>query len=475
MDYDYFVPPTNQDISNAFMYAQNRLYKQVCESDPENYTWVPDDIVPYPCPEGLECFSGRCVFNEKGCRSSSSLGYYDCKRTTENCKLPTRPDGTCEVCEFKIRNGEFTTPQSNDPNVPYGCSPGDTQYIKYTNPDEDKEKANETDKYMCQGSVYDPEPYTINGKDGPQKIACKSDSDCSANGAGGRCMLYPERKATGYCVDPGAGYLEYRKNYTQYNEIAGRDQCVAALPVFRKWCEMPWTRPYTPDDNLAEPLDVRIKRHPQTKMHSPFYYDDYSGQCYVTDHYCSASVPNGGFNTGYGNSNEYLEGVFSSCSGSREGNQIKEGFDCCTPFGLSVANFFSSRTFTSVIEGVAKGEMSPEELLVLVPGVVPAAQFLSDDRLKHHKIIATLDEGGPGIHGYWFRWTPEARTLYPDMTGDGLYYGYMMSEVQKVFPEAVRVDEKGHRFFMLVDEMYMNNAAYRRLYDLFQQTKHQYL
>lgn len=474
MDFDYFVPPTNQDISNAFMYAQNRLYKQVCESDPENYTWVPDDIVPYPCPEGLECFSGRCEFKEKGCRAASSLSYYDCKRTTEKCEIPTRPDGTCDVCEFKIQNGDFTTPSSNDPNIPSGCFPGDDRYLKLTNPDEDKEDAESKNKLLCQGSLYDPEPYMINTKDGLQKVACKSDNDC-ATSAGGRCMLYPDRKATGFCVDTGAGYLEYRKNYTQYSELPGKDQCVAALPIFRRWCEMPWTRPFTPDDNMSEPLSVRIKKHPQTKMHSPFYYDDYSGRCYVTDHYCSASVPNGGFNTGYGKSEEYLSGVFSSCSGSREGNQIKEGYDCCTPFGLSVANFFSSRTFTNVVEGVVKGEMPPEDLMILVPGVTPALQFLSDDRLKYGKMLATLDEGGPGIHGYWFRWTQEAQRLYPEHTGEGLYYGYMISEVAKVYPEAVRVNEHGHRFLVLDEELYMNNVGYAHLWDLFQRTKDQYL
>lgn len=475
MDFDYFVAPTDQDISNAFMYAQNRLFKQVCDSDPENYTWIPDDIVPYPCPEGLECFSGRCVFNEKGCRAASSLSYYDCKRTKVNCDIPTHPDGTCEVCEYKIHDGEFTTPASNDPAIPTGCGPGDQRYIKYTNPAEDAESAPDTDKYICQGSVFDPEPYTINGKNGPQKVPCTSDRDCASSGAGGRCMLYPDRKATGYCVDTGAGYLEYRKNFTQYSELPGRDQCVAALPVFRKWCEMPWTRPFTPEDNLSEPLRQRISRHPQTKMHSPFYYDDHSGRCYVTDHYCSASLPNGGFNTGYGRSKEYLEGVFSSCGGSREGNQIKEGYDCCTPFGVSAANFFSSRTFTNIVEGVAKGEMSPDQLLYLFPETYAAMEFLSEDRLKQNKLLATVDEGGRGIHGYWFRWTPEARALYPQHTGDGLYYGYMMSEVQKVFPDAVRIDEHGNRFFVMVDEMYMNNPAYAHMWNLFKQTRDQYL
>lgn len=498
VDLGYIVAPTVQDFQSAAEYGRQKAVKEICERHPDKYRWVPDSTVSFNCPGSLECVSGTCEFTEQGCTAASVYPYYDCERHGIVCDLPTRnkfgvdlkclpfdfecqekqkqynkggQPGECDVCTFNIHNGNADTPQAQG-GSPNGCYPGDYRFYNFVDPEEDQkshEKGN-LQNALCQ-STYDPEPYSVDG----EEVACQSDSDCkkSINRVSipnGRCMKNPKAKAYNKCVDGGVRqrYLEYRKNYVQYTEDAGKDQCVIAQPQFRRWCEMPWQRPHHQDEESPTmPLEERIQAHPQTKMHPPFYYDTYGGDCYMTKSYCKNAVENGGYNTSFGKAHEYLSGVFKSCTTPRgQEASVRKGYDCCTPFGQSVAQFFTGRSLYSEIQDVVTGHMSigqfiegqPAKALVLV-------SFLSDAELKRDVALMQPDFAGPGIHAYMFTWAPLAHQLYPGQTHMSTKprLGLLAQEVEAVYPDSVSRDAHGHCVITVQPDRFQTDAAYRRV------------
>lgn len=433
---DYLVPPTAVDYNNAMLYAQHKRNKAICLAHPDLYTWVPDKVVSYPCPTGLTCESGTCVFTETGCRAASTLDYFDCKRKVVDCEIPTRPDGKCEVCEFAINGYNFTPPVVPDGTLaPSTCGPGDVKYLQTTKSSNEDGTPIDASKLWCKGMTYDPEPYLIDG----QPVSCTSDVDCGLTGAGGQCMLIPERKATNKCVDTGNGYLEWRKNYTQWEGAPAQDACVTNLTLFKKWCEMPWTRPPTKkEENLSVSLTDRIKLYPQVKMHPPFYYDDYSGRCYVTQPYCSNSIPDGGFHTSFGVSKEYLAGTFTSCT-YPEGRKkhVQEGYDCCTPLGQSVGEFFIGRTLMSQYAELNSGELTFGQFMNQNGNAVHVGEFLSDERFKEvYRRYGTTPHPNVFTYEYSWRGIPQRRV------------GLLADEVERAYPGTTRVDVDGKRIIV---------------------------
>lgn len=476
----YLVPPTKLDEANAIVYAYQKALKQVCEKHPDKYKYVPDSVVPFPCPEGLDCVSGRCEFTEQGCRAASTLDYYDCKRGKVPCDLASRKN--CELCIYSTHRPseledeiEVHLPMLEGPDGDM-CSAGDRKYYYFVDPKADK-KMQEQKGYSrtrCKNK-FDPDPYIFNGK----KVPCKAHLDCAVDGVGGLCMLYGlpnekgqtirghERKATGYCVDPGAGYLEYRHNFTQFPDEPPIPQCVSALSNVKQWCEMPWTRPAEPDDE-SDFVEQRVQRHPQTRAHPPFYYDDYTGRCHMTKEYCSAAIENGGYETSYGRSHEYLGGAFSTCTypGGKK-NEVREGYDCCTPLGQSIGQFFVGKNFYSELHDFVHGRMNLAEFYASNPATAYAfAGFLSDERLKTNVQLVVPDFAGPGIHGYLFAWSPLARQLYPEHTTAtplGWRPGLLASEVAAVYPSSVITDQHGFCFIRVDRDLYASNRAYQRV------------
>jgi hypothetical protein len=500
----YAVGPTTQDITNAYAYAYNKISKEICEA-PENkgiYKWVENKIVPYPCPYGLDCVSGRCVYTEEGCKAASTpLPYFDCKRKKVSCFLDTHPDGVCEVCDYGAQDYKVKgpyLPEEYDPIAAkiIGCAPGDQKYLTMNNPAEDAESEAETptNNYQCQGMVFDPEPYKIDGK----TIPCEDDTDCGA-AAGGACMLYEynvdpitgtklgKKKSYKQCYDTGAGYLEYRKNFVQWEGYPGEDQCVLTTPVFKQWCEMPWIRPGPDgtDDDKSVPMDVRIQKHPQTKVHPPFFYDEYAGKCYVTKDYCTKSVPDGGYSGGFGNQVDYIKGVLEGCSNPGHNKaQVRQGYDCCTPFANSFGAFVVGSTLTTLLSDVFNGEITLSQFMTqafdlgypvpppfnivlgfaTIAGLTALTFWLSEDQLKGHKHIVAYDYITPGINLYQFTWTPEAREKYPDQHfARGPRLGLMASEVQALYPNQVVLNEKGDRMIVMDEDMMTTDRTFHKI------------
>lgn len=488
--YGYRVPPTPQDWSNAYDYGRQKAIKRICEQHPDKYRWVSSAPPPYTCPEPLTCDFGKCEFTEGGCNDASELSYFDCTREEKACHTASQGDSSCNICQFKIRSkfsNDFDTP-----DIPAGercttegcasCRPGDMRYFYRTNPTEDSKLDEDpvATRALCK-PVWDPEPYLVDG----HPVACTKDLDCAAaaGGAGGRCMLYgvppntQKRRASGFCVDPGLGYLEYRKGYTNFGTEPPKDQCVRTMAQFRKWCEMPWTRPDPRhDDDMSQTLEERIKKSPETKMHPPFYYDDASGKCYMTKEYCSNAVIHGGFETSFGNAHKALGGMFTGCTYPHgRKNSVREGYDCCTPGAQSFAQFFMGRTLVSEMRDVATGKLDYNEFLRNNPKVIASDVlsgvafagmslfFLSDETLKQDRVLVYQDLAGSGIHGYLFRWSPAARQLYPHHTSDRLTFGLLAQEVGAAYPSSVRRDENGYCFIVIDPELYDQDPAYRRV------------
>lgn len=476
--FGYLVPPTETDESNAYLYATMRARKQVCEQFPELYTWVPDSGVSFPCPAGLECVSGRCVFNEQGCRATSMPDVFDCKRRTVPCHIDSH-QGQCEVCEYETHNEvnrkyvqtlpSIHPPCAVDDVSCRDCAPGDDVYYYFTNPEEDKAKDADpvTAATKCKRQ-FNPPAYLIDG----EKVPCASDDDCIYDGAGGACMLYKNADAYGFCVDTGAGYLEYRRNFTTDGDGNSQGQCVLALNQLKTWCEMPWTRPGPPNSKDDSPaagklsLEDRILLHPQTRMHPPFYYDDRSGKCYMTKDYCKNSIEKGGYETAFGHARDYI--VFNNCTYPHgHSNYIREGYDCCTPFKQSLGEFFLGRTLLTELKDVVAGRMSLTELLDTDAKAIMVYEFLSDSQLKTDVELLQRDYAAPGVHAYLFRWTPTARMLYPAATvttrADGKRLGLLADEIAVLYPWAVQRDEHGYCTIRFSDAAYDADPVYKRI------------
>lgn len=454
----YIVAPTSQDLKNAIMYATNNAYRQICETNSDTMEWVPDNITGFPCPEGLTCNSGVCKFNEAGCLKNSYNPYFDCVRKQVSCNIENSGE-ICNVCNFDISDSTFITPLSPlSENAPIGCFPGDAK--KQPTADDIAAKPEIAD-YLCQGMETDPAPYTINGI----PIPCKEDADCSYNGVGGLCGTVPDKAATGVCYPSPQPYLEWRKGETLWDGEPPIDQCVMAVPEWRRWCEMPWTRPSAQGDDMKLDLGARITAHPRTKVHPPYYYNPNSGKCYVTKDYCTKPLSEGGFSVGFGKSHEYLTGLFSSCTDPKgKSYQVQEGYDCCTPLGMSIAEFFLGRTITTQMKDVISGKASVVDMMTQDAPFAALATFLSENRMKENIQLMKQDYAGKGIHCYLYNWTEEARRLYPHRhLSTGKRLGVLASELQLKYPENVIVDQHGNRLFKYNNpERFKQDSEFRR-------------
>ena len=497
-DLGYIIAPTDQDISNAITYATMKANKQLCLAEPTKYTWVNDNIVPYPCPAGLTCESGRCTFIREGCLAASVDTYIDCARHEVDCELDSDPTvSKCNICTYNTDNNGVTAPKP-DPRIvnPLDCSPGDTMYYKTTSKDSDTEDpVVDRSLWLCSGLDYDPEPYTMikftknHPADAdppvgePQPVPCTSDDDCTS-AAGGSCMLYGTydddkknpKKASGYCVDTGAGYLEYRTNWVTWDGKTGTSQCVQTQPEFKKWCEMPWTRAGNYEDSPSDQirtLETRIREHPDSKRHPPFYYDQNTGGCMITKGYCDRSIADGGFDNSFAKQNDFFGGFIpiSTCEYPEgHGAEIRSGYDCCIPLGASFAKFLMGSTLYTDLKDVLSGDLNVGTFLKNISPYDPISEWVrmySEDNLKINRELLIRNYGGNGIHAYSFEWkNPFTFNLYPHH----YFYpykrvGFLASEIQKIYPTIVRYDHYNNRFIVFDKLMYQINPEYAHLYN----------
>ena len=477
-DYEPGHGLTETDEANAMLYAQMRQNQAICRTDPVNWVWKADPVVGYPCPEGLDCPSGHCEFTKPGCQAYSNNPYFDCKRKTVPCGFG---DGTCQVCDWTLvpsEGGGIPCPQLGDPKLTdedakalgddaVYCRPGDLKvvptgtYVATPKPDSCRPQQS----FACKGLPDDRTPYLIDG----QKVSCKCDDDCSLiGGLAGTCAIEtptgpqalpatstcqdtPAQPA--YCYPPDRPYTEWRENFSAIRDQPGEDTCVVTFNNARIWCEMPWTRPtgVASDGISADPACWK------SQYKEPFYYHEEDGKCYVTKSYCENEIGQGGFDGSYGDGKDYF--LLSSCTTPQgDTNEIQPGYDCCTTLGASIAQFFfggqvvtaSWDNLWSDYGNVFQGKTSPMSYCSNTDvssgnPLESLVSFLSDERLKTNIQLVDEDGVGLGISVYTYEWTPEAKRLYHKP--DGVVEGVLMNEIEKVFPQHIRMSQYGHKVF----------------------------
>ena len=528
---NYIVGPTDADYRNAFWYANYKVAKEICESKPDVWEWVEDNIAGFPCPAGLDCVSGMCKYTENGCRAASKSDVYDCERTTVPCQV----DGetrTCDVCIFDI-NTDFPFGKTKLPKIPpptneedvytkdcwpgYSKNPtpwreGDTTpestcsgltYTKHPRPyvlttaDGDvmqscsadnqcnppfgkgvcitKERFPEADKNyigLCTYKSWVPTPYLLDGEKVPCNAKDDADQDSACSATRGRCITkqdFPDAadNEVNFCYDPGPGYLEYHPAQTLWEGEPPTAECVQTYTQPRVWCEMPWSRVKADKTDASKTLDEQIKADPVSLLHPPFWYDDSTGKCYVTAHYCMGSEKDGGYDLGYGVANDYLMGLVSNCTGNRDCDpfgkcEVKDGMDCCRTWEESFMQLIMGRTMSTWIKDIAAGNATTKEMIEASGAARAAYGFLSDDRLKEQRTVEWPDAVAPGVSLYSFSWSPLAHELYPRALTRGRRMGLMASELARAFPEYVHDDPNGFRRFALPGPMTVTDEALRR-------------
>lgn len=190
--------PTSTDYDNAVKYAADVMSREACESDPDNYEWVPSRVTTYPCVNGTECSTGVCKFTRDACLDRSEKPYYDCVTRTVDCD--THPSGKCEICDYSISLGhKISGPHiPEEEGAPPGCYAGDFKFrsppahpVPFTTPGLSPSGFCESDAQCAVGSACVlPDPDEVFEKQG---VPCETSEDCG----GGRSVC---SAASGVCV-----------------------------------------------------------------------------------------------------------------------------------------------------------------------------------------------------------------------------------------------------------------------------------
>ena len=518
---NYKVAPTPTDNQSALMYAQMKLKREVCEGHADRgWAWLPDPVAGYPCPAGLTCESGTCTFTPDGCRAASQTDRYDCVRQAQPCVIDGKKQ-TCNVCVYDITSEtQFKVPQvPPDQHAPGRCYPGNAK-MPAPIPLKDSPDAETFKEPLCMGqrATPHPTPYLV----GSSMVKCTTDADCTTSGLGGICinaksfpsadvaylnacafapidpqpsilsgkkvpcdkngdgiecafaaggqcitaLNFPSSANQGFCYDPGSPYLEYRDNLMIWENEPPVASCVQMPMELRTWCEMPWSRGSVDANDPRDDLGTQINKDRKTKLHPPFWYDDRTGRCFVTRHYCMGSLGEGGYDSGYGIAKNYAADMLHDCKGSNvcdgEECQIVDGHDCCFTMEESFMQLIMGRTMSTWIKDIVAGNATPREMVEAGGSAAFLATMLSEDRLKLDRRVVIPDFIEPGVSLYTFRWSPEAFRTYPSKPlTHGFRLGLMASELQRAFPAYVHPDQHNNRIFSappLTPEMRADDA-----------------
>jgi hypothetical protein len=496
--------PTTADFRYAQLYADAKARKQACDSSAD-WQWVEEEC-GFPCPfeDPSACSCGYCALTETGCAAYSHYPFFDCARVSKQCKI----DGVereCRVCQYEpkldvdvfgvdthVADGPYLSPPNAAVYVgkqggscsatPQSCGPGDSldvdceraaeanlacapilprrPYNMLTSvrctPDDNDDTGDEgLPSAQCAPTSTQPDLTGRCSRSGycfKQTTNCRPDTDgshvstlCAIPGVGLGGLCSSNRTDTdGFCYEPDHTYTEWRTDFQSWPGGPVRGACVAALPEYRRWCEMPWTRPGVNEsdaDLVAENgMDVqqRINRQWRTRWRQPFYYDDSSGQCYVTRDYCRKSaVTEGGYDQSYGHGKDYI--ITTTCNTSPY--FVESGMDCCTGVWQGLARFFFGQTLTADFKNLVEGKITPWEFAKISNENYALLTFFSDRRLKRLVDVVARDFAAPGVHLYLFDWTTEAGVLY-GLRGRSV--GVLADEVRVLYPELVRPNARGH-------------------------------
>ena len=456
-----------------------------CDAGDYKYSQQPEHPTPYTTP-GLslsgfcnhdeQCAQGVCVGPEPdevverwgaACTTAQDCGGGRSVCAQGHCVSDTSYEGMCVVpCTASTDCAHL------DPLAQCGQDPADASlYGRCFIPPQ----PNDTPK-LCQPPVPDHAPYTVDMYEGDQVVSkpvpCEVDQHCwFPPGVGGVCGRDPALPTYGYCYDPSSPpYLEWKDEMRLWDGVPpSKNVCIETDPTARRWCEMPWTRPGTDDEDFTHPLQRRVKDAWKEKARPPFMYDERDGTCHVTRTYCTANLKDGGFSAGYGRSTNYWLG--STCSGDTKG-EVVGAYECCTKLGDSIGEFFLGRTLTTDFRELVEGDVEgfgqrwgnymdrlaeqtglhpgPDKVVVSNedllregnPGLAKVIEFVCDPRLKSgiRRIAANVLPGG--VHGYEWTWNEAAKRLYGFR---GRATGLLTTEVHQVYPHLVKTTTQGYQ------------------------------
>lgn len=438
--------PTDTDFTYASLYAQNAIARDTCQLKPDKWQWF-EEPCGFPCPfDDRACVCGYCALTQQGCSDYSHYPYFDCKRKEKTCVIDGQSK-SCTVCDYSpkldthtfgidthMADGPYTVDGALDyVNAGSVCDKRNRCYAG-DSVDVDCDTAEENE--LSCAPILERKPYYM-----LTSLTCTRDKDCKASDdypnmpgicsnsdtgeASGNCydiaVCYPDTQdsnvstvcylaglgglcsstdvdTAGFCYEQDHYYTEWRKNFQPWADVTPRDVCVVAIPEYRRWCEMPWTRPGGNSPGMSQhasetaeqsfDLNGRIENQWKTRWKQPFYYDPDSGQCYITRDYCTKPInTEGGFDVSYGNQHEYF--MFTTCDTSND--FVHSGKDCCSGFLQSLSQFFFGKTLTADFMDVLNGDISVYEFAKISNENYAMVTFFSDRALKRIRRVEVKD------------------------------------------------------------------------------------
>ena len=401
-----------------------------------------------PCDR--TCFDdlkGRCspeaVCMVKSGESSKYVDYVDGANNSRSCAANSDCadiDGVCSgVCQTSVtcKPDKDTEYYSKDCDASLGgwCSSNDTKTAGF-----------------CFSPVK--QPYYFDGA----PAVCTTSADCN-NFLGGSCSAPapapasatdPAKAVKGVCVQT-SNFVNSRKQMQVWEGGETRDRCMVDIPEFKKFCTMPWTRSNSDgsEDDQSKSLGENVATGWKSRWRPPFFYNEDDGTCLVTKEYCTASVnKGGGLGAGFGDAKSY--GLLLNDCKNPDGhsNSVHTGYDCCTPIGLSLAQFFFGHALTADLKDLTTGNINFVQFAAASSDNRALLEYFSDARLKQNVTLRARDYFGSGVHLYGFEWNETAERLYglrgPDQ-------GALAQEVWERDPGLVVVNEHGFLKIRLKD------------------------
>ena len=380
--------PTSLDVANALRYAQDKLQKMYCATNPTGFTYAPDDSPGYICPEPLQCESGVCYFTAEGCGAASHLPYWDCERHDDR--------NVCK-CDYDSNTGDCLDPKCEE-GAPKGCVPGDTKDAYGCFQDSD-----------CPGHFPKCDTETAHSK----KVR-----------VGGRMTFQCVNRKNQPLL---ATLPEKDRYFLQWDEDKGK--CMLDNWAFRQWCEMPWTR---------KGYSVKNPNVP------PLYYNyGKDNRCYTTKQYCDA------FEVSYGKSKDVF--VFSDCNTTGQELDLDSDC-CIDMNQSVAEFFFGKTIYRSLgkrmlgCDGCQTADVPPaeERLRASMPKPATTRQYLGADVAKMSpKPIPTQRQLVPGVDMHLFEWKGGGER--------GVFIGANPDQLRAKFPDRITRDQDGHEYFSMDD------------------------
>ena len=468
---------TPVDMAMAYAYAVDQvnrlkcndkeLLDKLCGKDKKCLQWkkseskriwpMPDKISTHECakvgPNSPDCIT---QMGTPDCQPVEGTGKNYCVYKPKDAQ-----SGSCHIIEPNFCKSQST--------VPYKC---DDTTCKFLDKDQLKDKVyvewNEfsgtcdTNKLCDASNKCTPPEICVNGlcksyggstcPTGQTclngKCTCKTDDDCDGSST---CD-----KSSGTC------------------NIGGR--CILGNFLLKQWCEKPQSR-CTKDYDGNYPSDCKgSNESPGVTDVPPFFYDDTSGQCYMTNNYCKR------FGVDYNkkscktdNDCTKPEKCFTDPNDPGSGSYCTgPGSECEETSGQKAGEFFLGKTLFRMFKSDVKCEgyqppvstpasYQKKEMENKLKSIFKSFNNLPEicEKLADTKMMEKIDLVNknfiPGIDLFLCKFKPESNVT------PLIKIGFDAKQVQKVFPKLV-IKKKGLLYIKISKKDINNDNRLKRIY-----------